>query len=130
MKTTGLRKLILLAVIGLFFQFVAAQNEDNAAALKMIADIVVGLNHFPSDDDLATLDQIIANSELIQAVREMANAVAGIEHVCNEESRAAMEAIQKNAQVPARTRALAGIIESFSHNAGDDDKKQLAGMFP
>ncbi len=130
MNTTNLRILILLAAIGLFSRFATAQNDGNAMALKMIADIVVGLNHFPSDDDLDTLDQIIANSELAQGVREIANAVAGIEHSANEEGRGAMEAIQDNQQAPERVKVLAGIIESFNHTAGDGTKKQLVEMFP
>lgn len=130
MKSILLKKLILLVTVALFSQFATAQNEGNVAALKIIADIVVGLNHFPSDDDLDALDQIIATSELTQGVREMANAVAGIEHVANEESRGAMEAIQENAQAPDRAKALAGIIEGFSHTASDDAKKKLAELFP
>jgi len=93
MSTTILRKLILLTAIGLFSQIAMAQNDANSAAVKQIADIVVGLNHFPSDADLATLDAIIADGELAQGVREMANTVANIEHSANEEGRGAMEAI-------------------------------------
>jgi hypothetical protein len=130
MYSTILRKFILVTAFGLFSQFAMAQGDSNEAALKLIADIVVGLNHFPSDDDLETLDQIIANSGLAQGVRGMANAVASIEHTANEEGRGAMEAIQNNAQVPERAKTLAGIIENFSHNASDDDKAQLTRLFP
>lgn len=130
MNITILRKFIFVTAIGLFSQFATAQSDGNAAALKLIADIVVSLNHFPSNDDLETLDQIIANSGLTQGVRAMANAVASIEHVANEEGRGEMEVIQNNAQAPDRTKALAGIIESFSHGASDDAKAQLAQLFP
>ena len=130
MNTTNLKKLILLTAIGLFSQIAMAQNDGNSAAVKQIADIVVGLNHFPSDADLATLDAIIANGELAQGVREMVNTVANIEHSANEEGRGAMEAIQANSQAPDRAKVLADIIANFSHGASDDAKAQLAELFP
>ena len=130
MNTTILRKCILLAAIGLFSQLATAQSDPNAAAVKQIVDIVAGLNHFPSDADIATLDGIIANGELAQGVRDMANTVANIEHSANEEGRGAMEAIQANSQAPDRAKVLAGIIANFSHGASDDSKAQLAELFP
>jgi len=130
MNTKTLRKLILVTAIGLFSQFAMAQDGANAQALKQIADIVAGLNHFPSDADLVTLDAIIANAELAQGVRDMANTVASIEHSANEEGRGAMEAIQGNAQAPEPAKVLAGIIASISHTASDDAKAELARLFP
>lgn len=130
MNTKILRKLIVLAAIGLFSQLATAQSDPNAAAVKQIADIVVGLNHFPSDADIATLDGIIANGELAQGVRDMANTVANIEHSANEEGRGAMEAIQTSSQAPDRAKVLAGIIANFSHGASDDSKAQLVQLFP
>lgn len=130
MNTTILRKLVLVAVIALFSQFAMAQDEANMAVAKQIADIVASLNHFPSDTDLATLDQIIGNAELPQGLRDMANTVANIEHSANEEGRGAMEALAANAEVPEPARVLAGIIANISHTASDDAKAQLAELFP
>ena len=130
MHITNLRKLLLVAAIGLFSHFALAQDNANAAAVKQIADIVVGLSHFPSEADLATLDQITGNAELAQGVRDIADTVANIEHSANEEGKGAMEAIQANAQVPEQAKVLAGIIANFSHSASDDAKTQLAQLFP
>jgi len=41
------RKIIIIAIVGLFSQFSMAQ--DNASAIKEVADIVASMNHFPSD---------------------------------------------------------------------------------
>ena len=130
MKTTILRNFVLVAAIGLFSQLAIAQSNPNGEAMKQIADIVGSLNHFPSDADLATLDEIIGNSELAQGVREMADAVANIEHSANEEGRGAMDGIQNNAQAPERAKVLAGIIANISHSANDNAKAQLAQLFP
>ena len=138
MNTTILRKLLVLAAIGLFSQFATAQGDANGLAVKQIADIVVGLNHFPSDADIATLIGIIADGELAQGVRDMANTVANIEHSANEEGRGAMEAIQANSQAPDRAKVLAGMIISAlswedAHGIqGDRDKndKDVTGPRP
>ena len=45
MKFAITRKIMLIAVIGLFSQFSLAQ--DAGSALKQISDIVASLNHFP-----------------------------------------------------------------------------------
>ncbi len=130
MNTTLLRRILLVASIGLFSQFALAQDNPNATAVKKIADIVVGLSHFPSEADLATLDEIMGNDELAQGIRDMANTVANIEHSANEEGKGAMEAIQADAQVPERAKVLAGIIANFSHGASDDAKNQLVQLYP
>jgi len=129
MKKTLISRLALVATMVLFSQFASAQNEANIEALRTISGIVSGLNHFPSDEDLAKLDAIIGNSELAQPVRTIADTVANIEHSANEEGRGAMEAIEGNAQMPEPLKALAGIVGSINHTASDAQKAQLAGLF-
>lgn len=129
MKNTILRKVFVLAIIGLFSQFAAAQDASSAAA-KQIADIVVSLNHFPSDADKATLAEISGNTALAQGVRDMATAVSNIQHAANAEGKAAMAALQAAADTPDRGKVLAGIIENLNHVASPDAKDQLAQLFP
>lgn len=129
MNTAPLTKFALIAALSIGSQFAAAQNSDNMEAFRQIAAIVATINHFPSDEDMAKLDAITANSSLAQPVREMANTVANIEHSPNEEGRGAMEAIIENAQNPA-VKTLAEIIANFSHMASADAKAQLAQFNP
>ncbi len=75
-----------------------ARSGANVAAPKQIANIIASLNHFPSDANLGTLDEIIGKGELTQGVRDMVNAFANIEHSVSEEGSGAMEAIQVNTQ--------------------------------
>ena len=70
------RKIMLIALIGLFSQFSMA---DNASSAKEIADIVASLNHFPSDADKAALMAISADDSLSEGVRAMATAVANFD---------------------------------------------------
>ena len=129
MKFSLTRKLLVIALIGVFSQISLAQNP-NGDALKQIADIVASINHFPSDADKATLMAISGNASLADGVRAMASAVHNISHAANAEDKAAMAGIQANAEAPDRAKALAGIIASVNHMASADDKATLAQLFP
>ena len=122
------RKIIIIAIVGLFSQFSMAQ--DNAGAIKDVADIVASINHFPSDADKARLMAISGNDSLFEGIRAMATAVSNISHAANADGKAAMAALQAMDQLPDRAKALAGIIEGFNHMASDEGKATLAELFP
>jgi enoyl-[acyl-carrier-protein] reductase (NADH) len=122
--------LVALASCSLFSHIAAAQSDADSAAMKEIAAVVATLNHFPSDDDFATLDAIIANSALSADVRMMADTVANIEHSANEEGKGAMETIAGNASASKQAKDLAEIIGNFSHSASASAKEELAKLFP
>ena len=122
------RKIIIIAIVGLFSQFSMAQ--DNAGAIKDVADIVASINHFPSDADKARLMAISGNDSLFDGIRAMATAVSNISHAANADGKAAMAALQAMDQLPDRAKALAGIIGSFNHMASDEGKATLAELFP
>ncbi len=128
MKITLIRKLVAIALIGLFSQFSLAQ--DAGVAVKDIADIVGSLNHFPSDEDKALLMMIAENDSYPQGVRDMATAVANFAHSTNAEGKEAMARIVANDQSPDRAKTLAGIIGGLTHTASDDEKSSLAELFP
>lgn len=128
MKTATIRKILVIALIGLFSQFSLAQ--DAGSALKQIADIVVSINHVPSDADKATLNAIAGNSALPEGLRGMASAVANINHSANDEGKAALAAVTGNAQAPDNAKALAGIIAELNHTASAEAKATLAQLFP
>jgi len=122
------RKITIIAIVGLFSQFSMAQ--DNASAIKAVADIVASINHFPSDADKARLMAISGNDSLFEGIRAMATAVSNISHAANADGKAAMAALQAQDQIPDRAKALAGIIGSFNHMASDEGKATLAELFP
>lgn len=130
MAKLQIKTLIAIAAFSLFSQFAAAQSDADSAAMKQIAAIVATLNHFPNDDDFATLDAIIANSEVSTEVRTMADTVANIEHSANEEGKGAMEAIAGDSSTSEQARSLAEIIGNLNHMASASDKDQLAKLFP
>ena len=128
MKITLIRKLVAVALIALFSQFSLAQ--DAGGAIKQIADIVVSINHFPSDADKAALADIAGNDALPEGLRNMATAVSNISHAASAEGKAMMAGIQANGEAPDRAKSLAGIIASLNHMPSDEAKATLAELFP
>jgi hypothetical protein len=128
MKITLIRKLVAVALIALFSQFSLAQ--DAGGAIKQIADIVVSINHFPSDADKAALADIAGNDALPEGLRNMATAVSNISHAASAEGKAMMASIQANGEAPDRAKLLARIIASLNHMPSDEAKAALAESFP
>ena len=128
MKITLIRKLVAVALIALFSQFSLAQ--DAGGAIKQIADIVVSINHFPSDADKAALADIAGNDVLPEGLRNMATAVSNISHAASAEGKAMMASIQANGEAPDRAKLLARIIASLNHMPSDEAKATLAELFP
>ena len=125
MKLTLLKKIMAIALIGLFSQFAMADNASSAAE---IAGIVVAMNHFPSDADKAALMAISADDSLAEGVRAMATAVTNIAHAANADGKAAMASIA-DGEAPDRFKALAGVVAGFNHMASADDKEKIAMLY-
>ncbi len=125
MKLTIIKKVLAFTLMGLFAQFSMA---DNASAVKDIAGVVAGMNHFPSDQEKAKLMALSADDTLAEGVRDMASTVANIQHFANAEGKDAMARIMANDQAPDNAKALAGIIARFAHMASAEEKAILTAM--
>lgn len=130
MTTQLFRKVLFTAAIALLSQGALAQSDADSAALSKIASIVAGINHFPSDADMTTLEEIIGSGDVSQNVRIIADTVINIEHSANEEGKGAMESIQASSAASEEMKVLAEVIANLSHMASADAKKQLAQSFP
>lgn len=130
MTTNVFRKLLLTASVLLLSHGAFAQSDADNAALAKIASIVSGINHFPSDADMTSLEEIIGNGDVSQNVRIIADTVINIEHSANEEGKGAMESIQANAEASKEMKVLAEVIANLSHMASADAKQELAAAFP
>ncbi|PCJ25891.1 MAG: hypothetical protein COA96_06490 [SAR86 cluster bacterium] len=125
MKTTMTKKLLAIALIGLFSQFSMA---DDASSQKTIAGILVGLNHFPSDADKSALMAIAEDESNNRGTRAIASAVASISHAATAEDKDIMGRIMSAEQAPAQTKALAGVVAELNHMASADAKAILQAM--
>lgn len=125
MKTTLIKKMLVIVSVGVFSQSVLADNES---AAKSIASILVNLNHFPSADDKVTLKTISEDEGTAEALRAVAMAVHNIQHSATAEDKAALAEVIANDMATAEVKALAEIVVGINHVPSADAKTALQAM--
>jgi len=101
---------------------------DDSAAVRTIAGVLVGLNHFPSAEDKEVLAAIAADESNGMAVRALANAVANIQHAATAEDKAAMEQIVASDMADSQSKSLAQIVLGINHVPTAEAKASLQAM--
>ena len=125
MKLGFVKILLAIGAVTIFSQFSVA---DPATAQKAIANIVAGINHFPSDAQKQEL-QAIANDETAgSSMQVIASTVINIQHAANAEGKAAMAQIIADGEAPDSAKALAKIVMAFNHMASAEAKEILAAL--
>jgi hypothetical protein len=98
------------------------------AAIKTMARITMSLNHFPSDDDKATLKGIIDSDDSTEEAADIAMSIANIEHKVLENDTDRLEDIISNDSAGADAQKLASILLRINHAPSDEDKTTLAAL--
>jgi hypothetical protein len=117
-----------LSLVAFFASVSQVALADDSAAVKTIAGVLVGLNHFPSADDKAALAAIAADDAHGMAVRALANAVANIQHAATAEDKAAMEQIVASDMTDMQSKSLAQIVLGINHMPSAEAKASLQAM--
>lgn len=73
-------KNLLIAIILIIFSTIVSAQETSSIQLKKIAEITIGLNHFPSDSEKKELSEIMSNESLSDNVRILAHALFNVKH--------------------------------------------------
>lgn len=97
-------------------------------AIKTMARITMNLNHFPSDDDKATLKGIIDSDDSSEEAADIAMAISNMQHKVLEEDVDRLEDIISDDRTGADARKLASILLRVNHTPSDEDKKTLAAL--
>lgn len=117
--------LTAIAITSLSSSRIALADE---AAIKTMARITMNLNHFPSDDDKATLKGIIDSDESSDEAADIALAISNMEHKISEDDVERLEDIISDDRTGDGARTLASILLRFNHAPSDEDKKTLAAL--
>jgi hypothetical protein len=114
-----------IAITSLFSTGIVLADD---AAIKTMARITMSLNHFPSDDDKATLKGIIDSDDSTEEAADIATAIANIEHKVLEKDTDRLEDIIGDDSAGADARTLASILLRINHAPSDEDKTTLAAL--
>ncbi|MGD8937796.1 MAG: hypothetical protein PVJ72_00325 [Gammaproteobacteria bacterium] len=122
-----LRSSLLILLLGLTQAVIsqAIAGEDN---IETMAQIMLKLNHYPSDSEKETLRQISLSSTSSKYEKTMANAMINLEHSAKPEDKKKLSAIVKDDSAPEDVRTLAQIIHDVNHKPSAEDKKKLENL--
>lgn len=118
---------VLLVVLA-FGSFSPLALADDAAAAKSIAAILVGMNHFPSDEGKATLHAITQDDSVSADLKAVALAVHNVQHAATADDKAALAKIVSSSMASTEAKALAEIVVGFNHMPSADAKASLQAM--
>ena len=125
------RKILFLGVfalcIGTFFQsnvFAHADHDKDAMIIKM-ADIMINLEHFPTEDEKQKLQSILDSDSSTDQEKIIANSIMNIQHSPSAEDQDKLQLIIDNTTATSTVNTLARIVQSFSHGISKTDKRKL-----
>lgn len=121
------KRYVMLTIITLCFLLMSASiyAGDNKAAISSMSNIMLHLNHYPSDSEKQQLGKFISNNSLSKNVRTMAQAMNDMEHKATDSDKKKLSAIVNDQAAPANERTLAAVIQDVNHSASDSDKQKL-----
>ena len=120
---SSLAVLVLLAFTALPLLSVAGGH-----GVPAMADVVMNLQHFPSDDQKAALAKIADDSSYSEAERQVAMAIANIQHKVSAEDSERLAAIAANESLHESLRTLAKVVIGINHMPSAEDKETLAKL--
>jgi NADH:ubiquinone oxidoreductase subunit K len=131
-KITTLRLSLILFAIGLI-QIVFFQNTINQAMaadenIKKMAEIMLNLNHYPSDSEKQALKQITLSSSSSNYEKTVATAIINLQHQATAEDKEKLNDIINNKSAPEDVRTLATIVHDVNHHPSEEDKAKLKKM--
>lgn len=108
-----------LVVAPLVAQAAPSQN------VKTMAGILAGMNHFASDAQKRTLEDIADSDTATPAEKQIARAMAAVQHTAPEANKASLQALAVDTDEPDGVRVLAGALAAMNHTVSGVEKKIL-----
>ncbi|MEQ8483461.1 MAG: hypothetical protein RIB46_03775 [Pseudomonadales bacterium] len=93
-----------------------------------LADILTGMNHFPSEADKAALNEVAADATVSDNLRAIADAIAGIAHTPTAEDQARLNGILASDAASAQEKTLAKAVLRFEHKLTVEDAAALGSL--
>ena len=119
---------LFLTVFGITLFFSTGVILAEEGAIQTMARITMCLNHFPSDDDKATLSGIIDSDESSEEEADIAMSLANFEHEVLEKDKERLSDIIDDDSSAADARKLASIVLHINHSPSDEDKTALVAL--
>lgn len=99
-----------------------------SSAVKEMAQIVMNLNHHPSDEDKETLRGIVSDDAATPGERVIANALLQMDHQVSSGDKAKLGDLKGSSAASAGEKELADVLMGLNHKASSQDKERLGKL--
>ena len=115
--------LILVLIFGVCQTALASSNQSD----KIMAKILIHLNHYPSSTEKNQLSNIIkhANSDHEKIV---ANAILNLHHSASSSDKKQLKNVMNDSSAPENLKNIARIVYHLNHKPTGSDKQTLAAI--
>ena len=122
-----MKKKIMIPVF-LSILLIASPSVMAGSAIQEMAQIVMSLNHHPSDADMDTLHSIMNDNAASENERTIATALMNMNHHVSAADKQKLMKITNNDAAPEAARKLAGIVAGLNHKASGNDRAALQNL--
>ena len=121
----------VLSTIAVFIILSVTQlSMADDSATGAMPNIVISLNHFPSDADKERLSEIVESGDSSQAEIAVATAIANIAHKANAADKEKLNAIVADESTSSQLRDLASVVLTINHKPSASDIAKLEMIEP
>ena len=93
-----------------------------------MAEIVIGMHHYPDDAQKASLHKIADDTKASPAERTLAGVLLHMEHVVSGDDKQKLQSLMDDKTASESARKLAGVLVRFQHMAAAEDKEILKSI--
>ena len=121
------KRYVMLSLFTVCFLLMSTLSyaDANKAAISSMSNIMLHLNHYPSDSEKKQLNKFISDKSLSGNVRTMAQAMTALEHKATDGDKKKLSAIIDDKSASADEKTLAMVIRDLDHKPSDADKQKL-----
>ncbi|MGE0623469.1 MAG: hypothetical protein AB7I04_12940 [Pseudomonadales bacterium] len=119
----------IASTVAIFVLLITGQPvAADTPVASTLADILLTMQHFPSDAQKATLEDIAANEQVEKDLRIIAGAIGNIQHRVPDEERASLQAIVDDPSASEAAKSLASAALGFNHQLSADGRAALTAL--
>ena len=115
---------MLLLSIFTVSQSVAAGGTKSE---KIMAKILVHLNHYPSDNEKTQLSNILNHTQSASE-KAVATAILNLEHSARSSDKKELKKVMSDSSVNPPLKDIAGVVYRLNHKPSSSDKKLLTAI--
>jgi len=122
-----LHKVILSMVLLLIFSTSQTVFAGGTQSEKVMAKILVHLNHYPSDNEKTQLSHILKQSQSAHE-KAVATAILNLEHSARSSDKKELKKVMNDSSVNPPLKDIAGVVYRLNHKPSSSDKKLLTAI--